>query len=86
MNLQLVKPELQWKQSAISFKQEFFDYQERIIDGSDLWDQIDSYEEWLEVLKRNEQQATCDPDWVVSHTWLPYGNKKLSASSIFVLS
>lgn len=67
--MKLVQPTKAWKAQAISFKQEFFDYGEAVIDGSDLWDQMDSYEEWLCALEKNSNKETCDPNWVVSHTW-----------------
>lgn len=67
--MKLVQPILAWKAQAISFKQEFFDHGETVIDGSDLWDQIESYEAWLCALERNTKEETCDPNWVVSKTW-----------------
>lgn len=69
MNLYLKKPDITLKKEAIAFKQEFFDHGEMIIDGSDLLDQLDSYEEWLQRLKNNEDAETCDSNWVVSTTW-----------------
>lgn len=69
MNLTLIQPNQTHKEEAIAFRQAFFDHGEYIIDGSDLWDQIDSYEVWLKKLQENASPDTCDPNWVVSTTW-----------------
>lgn len=67
--IKLVVPSEALKQKAFAYKQEHFDYNEKIIDGSELWDQMDSYEEWLAMIRNNEHAETVNPDWVVTDTY-----------------
>ena len=48
MNIKLVVPTLNHKEEALAYRKEHFDNNETIINGSELLDKIDSYEEWLE--------------------------------------
>lgn len=64
--LYLVKPTIEFKDKALDFKQEHFNNEERIINGSCLLDQIDVYEEWLGQVSRNATIDTVSPDWVLS--------------------
>lgn len=43
----LVRPTIEMKQKALEYRQEHFDNGEMIINGSELFDKIESYEEWL---------------------------------------
>ena len=54
--LQLVKPTLSLKNEALNYRQEHFDYEEYVINGSELFDKIQSYE-------------TVDPNWVLTDTF-----------------
>lgn len=72
MNLTLIQPNQTHKEEAIAFRQAFFDHGEYIIDGSDLWDQMDDYDLWLKKLQENASPNTCDPNWVVSTTWFAF--------------
>ncbi len=42
---------------------------ESIINGSELLDKTESYEEWLQSVKNNENPETVNPDWVVTDTF-----------------
>ena len=44
--IKLVRPNKELMNNANDFKQEFFDNREKIINGSELLDQMDSYEDW----------------------------------------
>lgn len=44
MNLKLVRPTLEWKEEALQYRQEHFDNNETIINGSELLDKTASYE------------------------------------------
>ena len=46
--IRLVKPTLKLKKEALEYRQEHFDFGERVINGSELFDRIASYDEWLE--------------------------------------
>ena len=51
MNIKLVRPTIELKNEALNYRQEHFDNNELIINGSELFDKIDSYEDWLEKVK-----------------------------------
>lgn len=61
-------PTKQHELIANQFKDEFFDNNEKIINGSALLDQMD-YQEWLENTVRNSNPATVRNDWVVANTF-----------------
>lgn len=69
MKIRLVKPTKALKEKAIEFRQEFFDHNEQIIDGSELLDKTDSYDEWLKRVTENADPETVNPDWVVTDTF-----------------
>ena len=69
MLLTLIRPESDHKDKAIDFRQEFFDSGEKVINGSELLDNIESYEEWLGKVTANTDPATVDPSWVVTDTF-----------------
>ena len=65
--LVLQTPTLAHKQEAEAFKQEFFDHNEPIINGSALLDQME-YEPWLAHAIQYSRPETVGEDWVVSTT------------------
>jgi predicted acetyltransferase len=67
--IKLIRPTLDLKEKAIDYKQEHFDKGERIINGSELWDKIENYEDWLEMITKNANPATVSKDWVVTDTF-----------------
>lgn len=64
--IQLVFPTLDLKEQALDYKKEFFAFQEPIICGSALLDQIDDYEEWLKSIEENTDPKTLKEGWVLS--------------------
>lgn len=46
----LVRPTIQMKEQALNYREEHFKNGEKVINGSELFDQIESYEEWLSPL------------------------------------
>lgn len=46
--IRLVKPTLGLKDKALEYRQEHFDFGKQVINGSELFDKIASYEEWFE--------------------------------------
>lgn len=69
MNLKLVKPTLEWKEEALKYRQEHFDNNETIINGSELLDKTESYEVWLQSVTDNTSPDTVNPEWVVTDTF-----------------
>lgn len=69
MKIKLVRPTLEMKESALEYRKEHFDNNERIINGSELLDKADSYEEWLTSVTNNTSADTATPNWVVTDTF-----------------
>ena len=57
---------------ALAFKKEFIDNGEQTINGSELLDQMDSYDEWLKSVSDNTSQETVNPSWVVTDTYFAF--------------
>ena len=76
MNIRLIRPTIEHKEEALLFKQEFIDAGTPIINGSELLDQTDSYEDWLRSVTGNANPATVNPDWVVTDTFLAVDDNK----------
>ncbi len=69
MKIKLVKPTIELKDGALEYRQEHFNNNELIINGSELFDKIDSYEEWLERITNNSKIDTVDSNWVLTDTF-----------------
>ena len=74
--IELIRPTRALESQALDFKQEFFDNNERIINGSELLDQMDSYEEWLISVTNNSSPETVNPNWVVTDTFFAIDETK----------
>ena len=70
MSIQLVRPTIELKEQVLDFKQEHFLHNEMMINGSQMLDQIDSYEEWLTFVTNSTKLETVPPQRVVSDTFL----------------
>ena len=68
-NIYLVRPALKLKGKALQYRQEHFDNGENIINGSELFDKTDTYEEWLQAVTENASWETVSPNWVVTDTF-----------------
>lgn len=64
----LALPTKKHEAKANEFKKEFFDYGEKVINGSGLLDQLE-YKEWLEHTERYRRVETAGDDWVPSTTF-----------------
>ena len=64
----LVLPTKEQEFKANEFKKEFFNYGEKVINGSGLLDQLD-YAEWLEHTEKYRKAETAGDDWVPSTTF-----------------
>lgn len=69
MIINLVRPTEELKEEAINFRQDFFDNDETIIDGSEMFDKTDRYEDWLKSVIANTNLETVNPNWVVTDTF-----------------
>lgn len=67
--LRLVRPTADMKEAALEYKREHFEYGDTEINGSELLDQMDSYEEWLVSVSNNTSPETVNPAWVVTDTF-----------------
>lgn len=65
----LVKPTQNWKEKALDYRMEHFNAGEKIINGSELLDQITDYEEWLTKVTANAKVETVDKNWVLTDTF-----------------
>ncbi len=72
MNIKLIKPTLELKEKALAYRKEHFDHDETIINGSELFDKIESYEEWLESVTLNTKPETVNPNWVITDTFFAW--------------
>lgn len=67
--IRLVRPAPELKAQALAFRQEFFDAGETVINGSEMFDHTEQYEEWLNAVTENTSAETVSPDWVVTDTF-----------------
>lgn len=75
MKIRLVRPTEQLKEQAIKFRQEFFDNHETVINGSELFDKTDQYEDWLKAVTANTNIETVNVNWVVTDTFFAVDEK-----------
>ena len=68
----LKRPIKENEAEALAFKKEFIDNGEQTINGSELLDQIDSYDEWLKSVSDNTSPETVNPSWVVTDTYFAF--------------
>ena len=67
--LKLTRPTAEMKEAALEYKKEHLSFGETEISGSELLDQMDSYEEWLATVTNNTSPETVNPEWVVADTF-----------------
>ncbi len=68
----LKRPIKEYEPKAVAFKQEFIENGETTINGSELLDQMDSYDEWLKSVTDNTSPDTLNPAWVVTDTYFAF--------------
>ena len=73
--IKLERPIKENEAEALEFKQEFIDNGEQTVNGSELLDQMDSYDEWLKSVSDNTSQETVNPSWVVTDTYFAFDEK-----------
>lgn len=72
----LKRPLKEYEAAALAFKQEFFDNGESTINGSELLDQTESYDEWLQAVTDNTSADTVNPSWVVTDTYFAFDDNE----------
>ena len=70
--IKLKRPIKEYEAEALDFKQEFIDSGETTINGSELLDRMDSYDEWLKSVTDNSSAETVNPSWVVTDTYFAF--------------
>ena len=70
--IKLKRPIKENEAEALAFKKEFIDNGEQTINGSELLDQMDSYDEWLKSVTDNMSPETVNPSWVVTDTYFAF--------------
>lgn len=75
MDISLIRPTIELKEKALNYRQEHFDCGEKIINGSELLDQTDLYEDWLISVTNNTNSQTVNPNWVVTDTFFAVDNE-----------
>ena len=68
----LKRPTKEDEAEAAAFKQEFLDNGETTINGSELLDRMESYDEWLKSVTDNTSPDTVNPSWVVTDTYFAF--------------
>ncbi len=68
----LKRPRKEYESEAADFKHEFNDKGETTINGSELLDQMESYDEWLKSVTDNVSPETVNPSWVVTDTFFAF--------------
>lgn len=67
--IDLIRPTLELKEKALEYRSEHFAHGETIIDGSELFDKTENYEDWLSAVARNANPETVNKNWVVTDTF-----------------
>ena len=67
--IKLVVPKIELKEKALQYRKEHFDNGEQVINGSELLDKMDVYEEWLESVTKNADPKTVSKEWVLTDTF-----------------
>ena len=70
--IKLKRPVKEYENEAFAFKQEFIDNGENTINGSELLDRMESYDEWLKTVTDNISEETVNPSWVVTDTYFAF--------------
>ena len=70
--IKLKRPIKEYESEAVAFRDEFFDNGETTINGSELLDQMESYDEWLRSVTDNISPDTVNPSWVITDTFFAF--------------
>lgn len=65
----LARPTSQLKEQVLDYREEHFKNGEKVINGSELLDQMENYDEWLSSVTLNTDPKTVNENWVVTDTF-----------------
>ena len=68
--IKLIKPIKEHEKQIIEYKKEHFENGEYEIHASSKLDKIESFDEWLELVKNNSKKETVQNDWTVTTQFL----------------
>lgn len=69
MEIRLVRPTAEHEKDALDFKREFVEHGENVINGSEMFDNMVSYDDWLVSVTNNANPKTVNPEWVLTDTF-----------------
>lgn len=67
--INLITPSKELEQQALEYRREHFNFGESVINGSELLDKMDDYDEWLNRVSLNSNAETVLSDWVLTDTF-----------------
>ncbi len=67
--LKLIRPSSSMERMATEFRSEFFTAGESAINGSELWDRTEKYEDWLKTINENTLSDETFRQWVKTDTF-----------------
>lgn len=67
--IKLVRPSKEIKEKVLSFKKDFLDNNESVINGSELLDKTEDFDQWLAAVTANTNPETVNPAWVLTDTF-----------------
>lgn len=68
--IKLLKPTKEYKNQLTEYKKEHFDNGEKVIHACSRWDNMNNYDEWLELLKSHSSFETIKDNWTVHTNFL----------------
>ena len=74
--IKLVRPSKELKEKALAFRKEFFDNNESTINGSELLDKTEDYDQWLAAVTANTNPETVNPACVLTDTFFALDDEK----------
>lgn len=66
----LVKPTKEYEKKMIEYKNEHIKYGENKIHACSLWDKMNDYNEWLDLLEEQSSHETLNDNWTVHTNFL----------------
>ena len=73
----LVRPSVELKDKILHFKNEFISHDEKVINGGELLDKTDSFENWLEYVSNNTCKDTLSHEWVLTDIYFALVDDKI---------
>ena len=66
----LIKPTKEYEKKMIEYKNEHIKYGENKIHACSLWDKMNDYNEWLDLLEEQSSHETLNDNWTVHTNFL----------------